>query len=76
MVSKLAQSDKVSHVFSAPGNSGTGIESSKCSNVAIASDNIPALVDYAVYNKIDLVVVGPEQPLVDGIVDSMAAKVS
>ncbi len=65
---KAAQSEKVEHVFVAPGNAGTTNEN-KISNVAISAGDIPALKTFAIENKIDLTIVGPEDPLCDGIVD-------
>lgn len=65
---KAAQSDKVNEVFVAPGNAGTALEP-KLKNVAISADDLPALVKFAQQEGIDLTIVGPEQPLVDGIVD-------
>jgi len=73
IVHKIAQSDKVDRVFTAPGNSGTASDNPKCMNVDISSDNISELVKFALHSGIDLVFVGPEQPLVDGIVDAMHA---
>ena len=66
---KLAQSPRVSKVFVAPGNPGTAAEA-KCENVSIAATDIPALLAFAGKEKIDLTVVGPEAPLVLGVVDS------
>lgn len=63
---RLSQSHLVSRIFVAPGNGGTAI-GSKCSNVAISASDFPKLVDFAVSHDINLVVPGPEQPLVDGI---------
>ena len=65
---KLAQSPRVTQVYVAPGNAGTAAED-KVSNVKIAATDIPALVDFARDHAIDLTVVGPEAPLVAGIVD-------
>ncbi len=65
---KAAQSKNVVQVFVAPGNAGTAGEH-KVSNVHIVADNIPALVDFAKENSIGLTIIGPEQPLVAGIVD-------
>jgi phosphoribosylamine---glycine ligase len=65
---KLARSNKVETVFVAPGNAGTARESG-VENVPIASDNIPALLGFALEKKIELTIVGPEAPLVEGIVD-------
>jgi len=66
LVWKIAQSPKVSKIFCAPGNAGT---SQIAENVNIASEDILSLRDFALHNKIDLTVVGPETPLVLGIVD-------
>ncbi len=68
LVWKLAQSPHVGGIYCAPGNAGTGREF-KCQNVPIAVDDIPSLVTFADREKIDLTVVGPELPLVMGIVD-------
>ena len=65
---KAAQSDKVEQVFVAPGNAGTAHEHNM-QNVDIAADNIPELKSFAEDNAIDLTIVGPEVPLVMGIVD-------
>lgn len=65
---KLAQSPSVDQVFCAPGNAGTASDS-KIENVPIASDDLGRLMSYAKHNEIDLTVVGPEAPLVAGIVD-------
>lgn len=65
---KAAQSNNVSHVFVAPGNAGTALED-KLENVAIGAEDIGALKTFAAENKIDLTIVGPEAPLVEGIVD-------
>lgn len=65
---KAAQSDRVSRVFVAPGNAGTARER-KCTNVAIAAEDIEGLLRFARTEHIDLAIVGPEAPLVAGIVD-------
>lgn len=65
---KLAQSPQVEMVFCAPGNAGTADEP-KVRNIDIAASQIEALAEFAKANQIDLTVVGPEQPLVAGIVD-------
>jgi len=65
---KVAQSPQVEHVFVAPGNAGTDLEE-KVSNVAIAVDDFDALVALAKSEDITLTIVGPEVPLVKGIVD-------
>lgn len=65
---KVKQSAKVEQVFVAPGNAGTALEPS-VENVSINVDNIAALLDFARNEPIDLTIVGPEVPLVMGIVD-------
>ncbi len=65
---KAAQSDRVDQVFVAPGNPGTSSED-KVSNVDIGAEDISALKTFAEKEEIDLTIVGPENPLVDGIVD-------
>jgi phosphoribosylamine---glycine ligase len=65
---KLTQSKSVDTVFVAPGNAGTALEAQ---NVNIASDNISEIVRFVKQNKVDLTVVGPEAPLVLGLVDAL-----
>jgi len=65
---KAAQSPLVNQVIVAPGNAGTALEKN-IENVAIGAEDIPALLDYAKSNQIDLTIVGPEAALVEGIVD-------
>lgn len=67
---KIASSPRVSQVFVAPGNAGTALEAT---NVPIPATDKPALVKFAQENQIDLVVVGPEGPLVIGLVDDLQA---
>lgn len=65
---KLSQSPLVDIVYVAPGNGGTGLGvSSKIANANVKGDNYPALVTFAQNNGVNLVVPGPEAPLVDGI---------
>lgn len=64
---KIAQSAKCSKLFIAPGNAGTGAVGE---NVAINADDFGRLKDFAVERKVDMVVVGPEDPLVKGIYDA------
>ncbi len=68
---KAAQSNGVKTVFVAPGNAGTALEPG-IENVAIAAEDILALLDFARNEKVDLTIVGPEVPLVAGIVDAFA----
>lgn len=63
---KLSQSEVVSKVFCAPGNGGT---KEVAENIDIKSNDIKKLLDFALEEKIDLTVVGPEEPLVLGIED-------
>ncbi|MBW2708199.1 MAG: phosphoribosylamine--glycine ligase [Deltaproteobacteria bacterium] len=65
---KLAQSNNVKKVFVAPGNAGTARESG-VENIPIDSNNLKGLQDFAEKNHIELTIVGPEAPLVEGIVD-------
>jgi phosphoribosylamine--glycine ligase len=65
---KAKQSPKVDIVYVAPGNAGTALESG-LENIDIHSDDIPALLDFAKQQQIDLTIIGPEAPLVAGIVD-------
>ncbi|KAJ7596819.1 aminoimidazole ribonucleotide synthetase [Mycena floridula] len=64
---KLIQSSSVAQLFVCPGNGGTSSLAKTCNIEDISSDDFPALVNFAVKNQIDLVVPGPEQPLVDGV---------
>ena len=64
---KLSQSPLVGRLYVAPGNAGTH---AIANNIPINSEDIPALIDFASENSIDLAVVGPEAPLASGIVDS------
>ena len=65
---KAAQSADVSTVFVAPGNAGTAIEPN-LENVLIGVNDFAALANFAEANQVGLTIVGPEQPLVDGVVD-------
>ncbi|PID49918.1 MAG: phosphoribosylamine--glycine ligase [Proteobacteria bacterium] len=69
---KIAQSPRVDEVLVAPGNAGTEAEP-KLRNVDCAADDINALLDLAKREQVDLTVVGPEVPLVMGIVDQFTA---
>jgi len=66
---KASQSDHVEKIFIAPGNAGTSLEP-KAENVDISASDIDALVSFAEKENIDLVIVGPEDPLVNGITDA------
>lgn len=69
---KVKQSSKVNHVFVAPGNAGTALESGM-ENVALAVENIDGLLEFAKQNAVELTIIGPEVPLVLGIVDKFQA---
>ena len=66
LVWKLVQSPTVGQVFCAPGNAGTARDAT---NVDISATDIPRLLKFAKTEQINLTVVGPEAPLVAGIVD-------
>jgi phosphoribosylamine--glycine ligase len=68
---KLARSREVHKIFCAPGNAGTA---EVAENVPIGVDDINGLRDFAEHQAIDLTVVGPERPLIAGIVDAFEAK--
>lgn len=69
---KAAQSADVETVYVAPGNAGTALEP-KLENIDIGVTDIDALIEFAQSNQIDLTIVGPEAPLVIGIVDKFQA---
>ena len=62
----------VEHVFVAPGNAGTALEE-KIANIEIESSEIEALIEFAINEAIDITIVGPEAPLIAGIVDDFRA---
>lgn len=70
---KAAQSAAVETVFVAPGNAGTALEP-KLENLAIEATDIPALLAFAKQQQIALTIVGPEAPLVQGVVDAFRAE--
>ncbi len=67
---KIKQSEKVNKLFIAPGNAGTGLVGE---NIAISATDFPAIKNFALKEKIEMVVVGPEEPLVRGIYDFFKA---
>ena len=69
---KVAQDPRIEKVFVAPGNAGTAVEA-KCENVAIDVLAIEQLADFAAKN-VQLTIVGPEAPLVKGVVDLFRAR--
>ena len=68
---RVKQSSQAGKVFVAPGNAGTHLEPG-VENVALDPMDFPALVAFAKANDVALTIVGPEAPLVDGVVDYFA----
>lgn len=71
IVDALSRSSKAEQIFCAPGNAGIA-QQAEC--VPIKDTDVPALLDFALTNKIDLTVVGPEAALAAGVVDAFRAK--
>src|SRR5207253_6119032 len=69
---KCAASDRVAEVWVAPGNAGTAGEP-KVRNVSVAAEDVAELLALARSERIDLTLIGPEAPLVAGVVDAFAA---
>lgn len=69
---KVAQNPQIETIYVAPGNAGTALEH-KVQNVSIGITDIPALVAFAQDKAIELTIVGPEAPLVIGVVDAFRA---
>ena len=67
---KIAQSPKVEKLFIAPGNAGT---TNAGENVSLKADDFKGIKDFVITNNVDMVVVGPEDPLVKGIYDFFKA---
>jgi phosphoribosylamine--glycine ligase len=72
LAAQIVRSPQVTHLYAAPGNGGTATLD-KTENVSIPATKLDALRDFAQANQIDLTVVGPEAPLVAGIVDLFQA---
>jgi phosphoribosylamine--glycine ligase len=70
---KVAQSNKVDQVFVAPGNAGTALEP-KLVNIEVGAEDVSGLLAFALQQQIDLTIVGPEVPLVLGVVDAFQAE--
>ncbi len=71
LVWALSRSPRVGELYIAPGNGGTG---DLATNVAIGAEDVDALADYAVAQRFDLVVVGPEAPIALGLTDQLQAR--
>src|ERR1700758_5296607 len=69
---KCASSTRVSEVLVAPGNAGTATEP-KVRNVEVAAEDLAALTRLAAAERVDLTIIGPEAPLVAGVVDAFTA---
>ena len=70
---KSAQDESVSNVFVCPGNAGTALEN-KVTNISFDTNNFEIIETFCVDEKIDLVIIGPEQPLVMGMADFLQSK--
>ena len=70
---KSAQDHSVTQVFVCPGNAGTALEA-KISNISINIDDFQAIESFCLQENIGLVIIGPEQPLVDGLTDYLQSK--
>jgi phosphoribosylamine--glycine ligase len=70
---KSAQDNSVTKVFVCPGNAGTALEQ-KLSNISIDANDFQAIEDFCIKENIGLVIIGPEQPLVNGLADYLQSK--
>ena len=70
LVCKLAESPRVTRIFCAPGNPGIAAQA-ECIDLDMADND--ALCSFALKNRIDLTIVGPEAPLMNGVVEHFAA---
>lgn len=71
LVWKLSKSEKVTEIYCAPGNAGTACYGK---NIPITESEIEKLIEFTQEQEIDLTIVGPEKPLMDGIVDRFASQ--
>lgn len=71
---RLAESRYVKKILVAPGNGGTATSGSKIQNVSLAINELSTVVSFAKCNNIRMVVIGPEQPLTEGLVDALTAE--
>src|ERR1700732_4486054 len=70
---KCAASPRVTTVLVAPGNAGTATETG-VRNLNVAAEDVAGLVQLAASERVDLTIIGPETPLVAGVVDAFAAR--
>ena len=70
---KCAQDNFVNHVYVCPGNAGTFLED-KVSNVNFDTNDFKSIKDFCLEENIELVIIGPEQPLVEGLTDYLHSK--
>ena len=70
---KSAQDESVSNVFVCPGNAGTALEN-KVTNISLDFNNFEIIKTFCVEERIELVIIGPEQPLVMGMADFLQSK--
>ena len=68
----LSQSERIERIYVAPGNGGTARQA-KAENVPLSVSDLDGLCDFAVEQRVDLTIVGPEAPLTEGIVDRFLA---
>ena len=68
---KISKSPKIKKLYCIPGNAGTSLI---CENVNLDIDDFNKIAEFIKVSKIDLVIVGPEKPLVNGIVDYLEKK--
>ena len=70
---KSAQDKSVSNVFVCPGNAGTALEN-KVTNISLDTNDFRSIESFCIEEKIELVIIGPEQPLVMGMADFLQSK--
>ena len=70
---KSAQDESVSNVFVCPGNAGTALEN-KVTNISLDANNFEVIETFCKEENIELVIIGPEQPLVMGMTDYLQSK--
>ena len=70
---KSAQDKSVSNVFVCPGNAGTALEN-KVTNISLDTNDFRSIESFCIKEKIELVIIGPEQPLVMGMADFLQSK--